>query len=197
MTNKKFKSKNLTNNIIFTDVADDNLKILCRCMVVLHRNGLGKKRLEKMLDDYDNNTMPKYKQYSAEEIQHITVCREISAIGIEYDALEKSVKSLNLPHNSYFIRTLAENIGIFFIHLNRTLGYGKTRLLRLLDEALKINGDDALKEIEGIIEKTFDKTLVDVEEICGKPTKLHNDELNQIKKDMAGLRVLQERAYAQ
>lgn len=196
MRNKKFKEKNLTNNIIFTAVADDNLKILCRCMVVLHRNGIGKKRLLDMLNDYDNKVMPKYKQLSAEEIQHITVCREITAIGIEFDTIERAVKSLNLPHNSYFMRTLAENVGIFFIHLNATFGYGKTRLLRLLDEALKINGDAAVKEIEGIIGKPFDDSLVDVEEINGKPVKLHNDEIKQIQNDMAGLRALQERTYA-
>lgn len=194
MTNKKFKARNLDNNMLLNRITLENSKILCKLIIALRQTGVGVERLQRLVQDYAAGNVKKFEKLSEEDAQNVVVCRQLKLHGMEFDELRAFIDTQNVPqYSGLFRRTLAENVAIFFFQLNESLGYGRNRFMRLLDEAKEYEGDP-IKEVEEMLGVTFSHSLPDVEDYREKPVKFSKEEYARMRRDMEGLRALQERS---
>lgn len=92
MTNRKLK--NVQRNLRIREVICDNAVNLFSAMVCLHTMGESKNRISAMLQEYNDETVPEYEKLAAEDIQHESVVRGLTAIGMEFEQALPDVDAL-------------------------------------------------------------------------------------------------------
>ncbi len=193
MTNKKLKSRNLAGNMLLSSVSADNTRILCKLIIALRHSGFGVERLKKLVREYADGRVKEFEKLSGEDMQNITVQRQLNLNRMSLDELVSFVQTQNISQYSTRIQTtIAENVGIFFLQLNDSFGFGRTRFMRLLEYAKTYTGD-ATKEVEEMLDLTFSNGLPDADDYKGKPYKMSREEFDRVRRDLEGLRAFQER----
>ena len=198
VTNKKLKQANIGMNMLVTAVVKRNHELLCKILVSLndsHKHSA--KAIEQLIDTYHENVIPGYHELADGDAQNVYVRRALSMRNIEFSDIEKWVRPQAKEMTPQLIEVLAENIGILFVHINQSWGYGRKRLFELLERAGSIDGNTAVSEAEKRfgLHLTDRDHLQDFSKISRRP-HYSKVECEQFRRDMDGLEAYQKRRSA-
>lgn len=191
MTNRKLK--NVQRNLRIREVICDNAVNLFSTAVCLHTMGESKSRISAMLQEYHDETVPEYEKLAAEDVQHASVIRGLTAIGMEFEQALSCVRERCPEQHPKFQQALAENLGILLMQINHTFGYGQKRLTALLDMTAKYKGDarSEAKKLFGLNFIFDEQELPDVDALAYKKPKLSYSEQRRLSADMEAVRAIQ------
>ena len=199
MTNKKLKTSSINMNMLVTAVIKANHAVLCRILVAMNDSGkFGTEMICRLIDGYTNDVIPGYHEISDCDLQTVFVERELNKRGVTIEELARWVQPL-VPKSmtSTLVSVIGENVGIFFVHLNREHGYGRKRFFRILSEAQKLDGGYAVKECE----KRFNLIVKDADHLQSfdnitkkRKHKIDNDQFRQKQRELEAFRRITEKA---
>ena len=194
MTNKKLKQANIGMNMLVTAVVKKNHELLCKIFVALndsHKHSAN--AIEQLIDTYHENVIPGYHELADGDAQNVYVRRALSMRNIEFSDIENWVRPQAKEMTPQLIEVLAENVGILFVHINQSWGYGKKRLSELLERAGTIDGNTAVDEAEKRfgLRLTDKDHLQDFSKISRRP-HYSKAECEQFRRDMDGLEAYQK-----
>lgn len=197
MTNKKLKQKNVAMNMLVTAVVQKNHEILSRFMVAMNDHGFSARRIEGMIDGYTEDVIPGYHELADSDLQNVMVRRELELRKITLEELTAWVRPFASQFIPSLIETIAENLGIFIIYLNQQYGYGRLRVMRLLETARRYDGKWAVAETE----KRFGLRIIDADHLQNyesvvkkRVQKVSNEEAERFRREMEACRIITERA---
>ena len=104
MTNRKLK--NVQRNLRIREVICDNAVNLFSAAVCLHTMGESKNSISAMLQEYHDETVPEYEKLAAEDVQHASVIRGLTAIGMEFEQVLSCVREAARSSTLNFSRRL-------------------------------------------------------------------------------------------
>lgn len=193
MTNRKIKHAQL--NMRLNQVYDANVWIILGTLICLHRMGESKQRISDVLEEYRTETVPFWGQYAAADIQAPKLTEQLHLLKIDFAEVFAVANYVTPLYNSGVVEALAENLGILLLQINHSFGYGRKRLMRLLDAliAYKAAGGDASADAKRLFgTEVYDDELPDIDALKRRKQTLSPEEVERYRREMDGVKALHE-----
>lgn len=156
MTNKKIKSGNIQTNMrakVYWDISERNI---CAVWLALLSFGVSKSKILQIDEDFHDSTVAAWRQDVDDDVLDIKIERFMQSVNLKPKDLRPVVmryaerlkkafpteSSLQITQNS-----LTTDFIMMLYELNSELGYGHTRLMRVIDFIAHYSGDEK-KEVE-------------------------------------------------
>ena len=91
MTNRKLK--NVQRNMLMKNILKTNVDIILSTLVCLNRQGVGRKRIAMMLEEYRTETVPEWEKYAQEDRQDVQIRRALRRINLDFCVINKTFRS--------------------------------------------------------------------------------------------------------
>jgi hypothetical protein len=156
MTNKKIKFGNVQNNMrakVYWDISERNI---CAAWLALLSFGVSKSKILQIDEDFHNSTVAAWRQDVKDEVLDVKINRFMQSVGLThksiYPVILRNAERLReaFPTESAYLialHSLTTDFIMMLYELNSELGYGHTRLMRVIDFIARYNGDEK-KEVE-------------------------------------------------
>lgn len=157
MINKKIKSSNIQNNMrakIYWDISERNV---CASWVALLNFGVSKSKILKIDEDFHDNTVAAWRRDVDDDVLDVKIERFMSSVNLKPKDLRPVVMRYAerlreaFPTESSFQiaqNSLTTDFIMMLYELHSELGYGHTRLMRVIDFIAHYRGGDEKKEVE-------------------------------------------------
>lgn len=191
MTNRKIK--NVQRNMKLREVLDANAENIFTAAVCLSNMGVSHKKLVSMIEEYRSETVPEWEKNSEADVQNAKVRRALAQLGMDFEQFYEVVLHRYPRLLPSLCCALAENLGIFFLQINYTFGFGKIRLERLLKLISEFEGK-ARDKAETLLNLELDKNdeLPDIDALRWKPERFDRQEARQMHRNFDAVRAIQE-----
>ena len=195
VTNKKFKPGAVQRNMYYQRMIEENGKLLLAAIVQLHKCGVSRPQIKEMLEQYVHYSVPRWRKNSADGITARKLKEALKQINVTYKAVKEAVIALAPQNNAEDLRVLVENLGIFCLQMNSSLGYGGKRINRVLGmmECYKGNAEEDVQKVVKFDVEAFNNILPDSDDFMTAKTKPPTySESKRIAAEMEAIRMMQE-----
>lgn len=194
MTNRKIK--NAQRNMLMKRILDTNVELLLGTMVCLNRQGIGRRRISDVLEEYRAETVPYWEKFAKEDRQDVEVRKALAAINLDFNLIVSTINT-TINEKPEIVERLAENLGILCLQINYSFGYGKERLTRLLSELVEYRrkGGRAVEDAKRLFEVEFEDDkdeLPDVDALRWHKPRIGYAEAMRYRREMEAVRMIQE-----
>lgn len=193
MTNRKIKHAQL--NMRMNQVFDANAWIILGTLVCLHRMGESKRRIADVLEEFRTETVPFWAQYAAADIQAPKLTEQLRLLKIDFAEVVAVANYISPIYNSGVIVALAENLGVLLLQINHSFGYGRKRLMCLLDDliAYKAAGGDARADAKRLFgAEVYSDELPDIDALRSRKPTISPEEVERYRREMDAVKALHE-----
>ena len=194
MTNRKIK--NAQRNMLMKKILDTNVELLLGAMVCLNKRGIGRRQIAEVLEEYRTETVPFWEKFAKEDRQDVEVRKALKQINIDFNLVIATVQAV-VSAEPVIVERLAENLGILLLQINHSFGYGKTRLVRLLDDLIEYmhKGGQPVGDARKLFDINFadsNDELPDVDALKWHKPKISYGEAAKYRREMEAVRRIQE-----
>lgn len=157
MTNKKIKSGNIQNNMrakVYWDISERNV---CTAWLALLSFGVSKSKILQIDEDFHDSTVTAWRRDVDDDVLDVKIERFMQSVNLKPKDLRPVVMRYAerlreaFPTESSFQiaqKSLTTDFIMMLYELNSELGYGHTRLMRVIDFIGNYRGGDEKKEVE-------------------------------------------------
>ena len=203
MKNRKLKGKNAAINMIAREYYDCTERNVCAVYLALLDMGVSKIRLYELDEHYHETTVPKFQRDADEGLIYTKIDRFLKDVKMSRAEIEvvpsRFAKRLARAFTTYdslkpAMTSLYVDFVMILYELHTELGYGRKRLLRVIEHIMSSTIDEK-KEVEEQLHIFYPDpmTIPDTATLDSKPRRAQFDRefLEQKKTELEAMRMLQ------